>query len=457
MNSTDSLRGLSALNLAPPSPAVSAASAKGAAKAPENKDEKNPAMFSRLLARSRAAAETAQLPPAPSARPAAPAPPNAPPNATRHSATNPNSPTRAERRAHPDGDDRAGDTPDAVSPRGADAPTRSAADAANDAPQRSADGDARAEPSDAAGSTPDALQAAVALDSPSGVTSPLVAGELPNAAALPGVPVPVAGVAPLDATTAPLTHAAGPLAVLGTAGPGSAGIDASAAPMGTKAQAAASAPGDPKLAIDAPGVSLALPHSALAQLAALSAGGGKGDEAPKTPTVLESVLPGASAALAGQGVAAAARWIDNPASGSASVATAVGDPGFHEALAAQVSVFARGGLAKAELQLNPVELGPVSVSITMNGDQARVDFGADRAQTRKAIEAGWAELAASLHDAGFTLSGGGVSEQAGRQAFEREAARPSGRAERPAEADDAPVASIVAARPRAGSALDLYV
>lgn len=449
MNRTDSLRGLSALNLAPPSPVVSAASAKGAAKAPESKDEKNPATFSRLLARSRAAAETAQPPPAPSARPGATATPNAAPNATRHSATNPNSPTRAERRAHPDGDDRAGDTPDAVSPRGADAPTRSAADAANDAPQRSGDGDARAEPSDAPGSTPDELQARAALDSRLDVISPLVAGVLPNAAAL-------------DATTAPVIHVAGPLAALGKAGPGSAGTDASATPTATtaladRALAAATAPGDPKRAIDAPGVSLALPNSALAQLAALTVGGGKGDDAPKTPAVLEGLLPGASAALAGQGVTAASRWIDNPASGSASVATAVGDPGFHEALAAQVSVFARGGLAKAELQLNPVELGPVSVSITMNGDQARVDFGADRAQTRKAIEAGWAELAASMHDAGFTLSGGGVSEQAGRQAFERHPTPHNARTDRAGVDDEAPVTfSIVVARPRAGSALDLY-
>lgn len=421
MSGNDSSRGVSALNVAPPPPAVSAASAKGAAKAPENKDEKNPATFSRLLARSRAAAETAQQPPAPS--------------------------------AHPDGEDRAGDAPDAVSPRAADAPTRSAADAPNDAPQRSADGDARAEPNDAAASTPDDLHAGATLGSPLDVTSLLVVGVLP---AVAGLPVSVTDVAPLDVTTASASHAAGPFGALGKAGLGSAGIDASATPMDTKALAAAS-PGDSKSAIDAPAVSLVLPNSALAQLAALSAAGGKGDEAPKPPAVLEGTPPGFGAALAGQGVAAASRWIDNPASATASVATAVGDPGFHEALAAQVSVFARGGLAKAELQLNPVELGPVSVSITMNGDQARVDFGADRAQTRKALEAGWAELAASLHDAGFTLSGGGVSEQAGRQAFEREAARSSGRAERSAEADDAPVASIVAARPRAGSALDLYV
>ena len=119
-------------------------------------------------------------------------------------------------------------------------------------------------------------------------------------------------------------------------------------------------------------------------------------------------------------------------------------------------MFARGGLSKAELHLNPAELGPVSVQIMMNGDQARVDFGADRAQTRQAIEAGWAELATSLQDAGFTLSGGGVSEHAQRQASQRQAAPQNGRTDRAVVLEEEPVASMVPARTRAGSALDLY-
>ena len=62
--------------------------------------------------------------------------------------------------------------------------------------------------------------------------------------------------------------------------------------------------------------------------------------------------------------------------------------------------------------LNPADMGPVSVQITLDGNQARVDFGADVASTRHAIEAGLPELAAALRDAGLTLSGGGVSQHA---------------------------------------------
>jgi len=78
----------------------------------------------------------------------------------------------------------------------------------------------------------------------------------------------------------------------------------------------------------------------------------------------------------------------------------------------QVSVLARDGVEHAELQLNPAEMGPVSVQIVMDGTQARIDFGADAAGTRQAIEHSLPDLAAALREAGLTLSGGGVSQHA---------------------------------------------
>ena len=107
-----------------------------------------------------------------------------------------------------------------------------------------------------------------------------------------------------------------------------------------------------------------------------------------------------------------------PAAVDASVATPVGAPDFAHAFAVQVSVLATEGVQRAELHLNPAELGPVSVHIALDGAQARVDFGADAAATRHAIEAGLPELASALRDAGFTLAGGGVASHAGGQARE---------------------------------------
>ncbi|MEO6030477.1 MAG: flagellar hook-length control protein FliK, partial [Burkholderiaceae bacterium] len=98
------------------------------------------------------------------------------------------------------------------------------------------------------------------------------------------------------------------------------------------------------------------------------------------------------------------------ATSSLTLPTPIDSPDFAQALGVQLSVLAKGGVQRAELHLNPAEMGPVSVHIVMHGTQARIDFGADHAATRHAIEAGLPELAGALRDAGFTLAGGGVSQ-----------------------------------------------
>jgi flagellar hook-length control protein FliK len=70
-----------------------------------------------------------------------------------------------------------------------------------------------------------------------------------------------------------------------------------------------------------------------------------------------------------------------------------------------------GGVQEARLQLHPAELGPITVQIALDGTGARIDFQADVAQTRQAIEASLPALAGALQDAGLTLTGGGVSQQ----------------------------------------------
>ena len=110
--------------------------------------------------------------------------------------------------------------------------------------------------------------------------------------------------------------------------------------------------------------------------------------------------------------------------------TPFGAPDFAQAFGLQVNVLAKDGVQHAELHLNPAEMGPVSVQITVDGTQARIDFGADVLATRQAIEAGLPELASALRDAGFTLHGGGVSQHRTRR---EDAVRLPARRRRPAE------------------------
>lgn len=123
--------------------------------------------------------------------------------------------------------------------------------------------------------------------------------------------------------------------------------------------------------------------------------------------------PAAAAAVGAPATPAAAAPVEAPV--SAAVPVPLDSAEFAEAFGVQVSVLARDGVQQAELHLNPAEMGPVSVQIAMDGERARIDFGAQAAATRAAIEASLPELAAALRDAGLTLAGGGVSQQmAGR-------------------------------------------
>jgi len=125
-----------------------------------------------------------------------------------------------------------------------------------------------------------------------------------------------------------------------------------------------------------------------------------------------SDAPAATGALLAAGLAAAAPPAPAEAPAVVHLPTPVDAPDFAQSLGVQVSVLAADGIQQAELHLNPPEMGPVSVQIAIDGTQAQVDFGADMASTRQVIEAGLPELASALRDAGFTLTGGGVSQQA---------------------------------------------
>ena len=137
------------------------------------------------------------------------------------------------------------------------------------------------------------------------------------------------------------------------------------------------------------------------------------------------------------------------------VATPLGAPDFAQALGTQVSVLAGNGVQRAELHLNPAEMGPVSVQIVVENGQAHVDFGADLAATRQAIENGLPELASALRDAGLTLTGGGVSQHArGRGDPSAETGPNPGRGRR--AGDDAEPIAPVRARHVALGGVDLY-
>ena len=160
----------------------------------------------------------------------------------------------------------------------------------------------------------------------------------------------------------------------------------------------------------------------------------------------------AFAPAAGNAPAAPAAPVD------VSMATAATSPEFREALGVQVSVLAKDGVHHAELHLNPADMGPISVQIALDGTRAQIDFGADSSATRHIIESGLPELASALRDAGFTLSGGGVSQHSRQGADSGQSGNGTGhgpsRVGGVAEAGSAGVRRVSVRAPQ--GAVDLY-
>lgn len=335
---------------------------------------------------------------------------------------------------------------DAAPPAEADAPTAStapseaeapvdappAAKPAADARGRVARGTARAKPADATTASTTACDKATSDattpardkdDDGKTATTPPGAAELAAAVQRPAgdtAPPPRSG--PADAPTG--VPAAGTLPV---GAPASAGAPA---PLGARVAADGSAPARPAAPGDDKRIATETDKDKPAgwlEAAAADANAAKDAKAiereasghqpvePRLelPTTAHGVTPlhapGAATAPRGDPIAASAPTV-------VTVATPATAPEFRQALGVQVSVLARDGVQHAELHLNPADMGPISVQIALEGTRAQVDFGADSFATRQIIETGLPELASALRDAGFTLTGGGVSQHARDQA-----------------------------------------
>ncbi|MED5619750.1 flagellar hook-length control protein FliK [Ideonella sp. BN130291] len=227
------------------------------------------------------------------------------------------------------------------------------------------------------------------------------------------------------------THAGGPALVADAASAGAAASAEAKATQGPTAARTDSAPASP--AAQAPAA--AQPDSA----AALTA--------PSLPTAATGHLPG-TAPTGGTAPTFEAR-----------LSAALGSPDFAPALGVQVSILAREGVQQARLHLNPAEMGPIAVQIAVDGQNAQVHFQADVAATRDALESSLPDLAAALREGGFTLSGGGVSQQRQDPAGNHSGS-PAGADDGPSRSargdDTSPASTPLARAPRPQGVVDLY-
>ncbi|NND67650.1 MAG: flagellar hook-length control protein FliK [Halioglobus sp.] len=88
-----------------------------------------------------------------------------------------------------------------------------------------------------------------------------------------------------------------------------------------------------------------------------------------------------------------------------------GEQAWNTEVAGRLSLMLRNGTPEANLQLNPPELGRMEVRITTEGDQARILFTVQGAETREVIEQALPRLRDMLEQGGLSLSRFDVADQ----------------------------------------------
>lgn len=130
---------------------------------------------------------------------------------------------------------------------------------------------------------------------------------------------------------------------------------------------------------------------------------------PDPQTLLSAAVQAMTTAVAATPAVVVGSPVVAPA--QAVIQTPVTQPGFSDevvvALVRQAGQAAQGR-QEVTLHLNPVEMGPVSVSIELNGSAARIEFGASEALTRHHLEAALPGLTDALQAEGLSLVHGSV-------------------------------------------------
>ena len=80
-------------------------------------------------------------------------------------------------------------------------------------------------------------------------------------------------------------------------------------------------------------------------------------------------------------------------------------------MSSRVIWMAKEGIQRAQIKLNPANLGPIEVRLHMHNDQASVTFVAHHAMTRDALEQALPKLRDSFVDNGLALTNAEVSQQ----------------------------------------------
>lgn len=138
---------------------------------------------------------------------------------------------------------------------------------------------------------------------------------------------------------------------------------------------------------------------------------------------------------------AESRRASDPSALRLTVSQPLGATGWGEAVADRVTWLGQARQPSAELHLNPPNLGPVEVHVTMQGEQATVSFFSAHAPVREALQAAAPRLSEAFAAAGLSL--GNVSVGADSNSGRDNRGQEQGRSRRASDQDSS-IASAAA-------------
>lgn len=171
-----------------------------------------------------------------------------------------------------------------------------------------------------------------------------------------------------------------------------------------------------------------------------------------TPTPSLSGMPGL--------VSSNGASVSPSASATAQPAAPLGSDAWQDDLGRQVLAMVQRGDQQVDMQLNPADLGPLSISLNVGESGIQAQFQSAHASVRSAVEQALPQLQSALASQGLTLGEASVNDGASRQTGGEQPRRddPGSNGEARSEHPEKPAASVPAQRiATAGAGVDLYL
>lgn len=106
---------------------------------------------------------------------------------------------------------------------------------------------------------------------------------------------------------------------------------------------------------------------------------------------------------------------ESRATEQAHIQTPLQSPNWGNSFGDKIVWLAKNDMQSAQISINPPQLGPMQISLTLNGDQASAIFTSAHAEVRQAIESAMPHLREMLSASGITLGDASVGAQLPQQ------------------------------------------